>query len=147
MDYFFNCQNESEAKKIYRQLSKLYHPDAGGCVADMQKLNLSYKDFLDKLHSTVDAGEEIYSDLVIALLKFQGLIVEITGVWLWVSGNTRQYADQLKELKLRWAPKKKMWYYRAEEFACKNRVSKDIDYIRQKYGSKSYSYKHINTGA
>jgi curved DNA-binding protein CbpA len=44
-DYFIGCKTEEEAKKLYRTLSKKFHPDAGGDAKKMAELNEQYEKF------------------------------------------------------------------------------------------------------
>lgn len=43
--YFDNCHTAEEAKRIYRQLAMLHHPDHGGSTAVMQDINAEYSAF------------------------------------------------------------------------------------------------------
>ena len=49
--------NEREADKKYRQLSLKYHPDKGGSVEDMQRLNVA-KDIVDSYLDTEKSKTE-----------------------------------------------------------------------------------------
>ncbi len=40
--YFSNVNNLQELRKQYKDLLKKHHPDNGGNVADMQKVNAEY---------------------------------------------------------------------------------------------------------
>lgn len=42
MDFFSKCQNKSEAKDLYRKLSKLFHPDHGGDTSLQVELQNQY---------------------------------------------------------------------------------------------------------
>ncbi|MCP4080550.1 MAG: J domain-containing protein, partial [Planctomycetaceae bacterium] len=63
------------------------------------------------------------------------LIVEICGVWLWITGATRQHRQALKAAGFKWASKKKAWYFRPEQFRSRSRGKSTLEEIRQKYGS------------
>lgn len=43
--YFDNCRTEEEAKRTYRRLAMLHHPDRGGSTAVMQDINAEYSAF------------------------------------------------------------------------------------------------------
>ncbi len=43
MNFFNNCKNEKEAKEVFRNLSKCFHPDKGGNVELMTELNKQYE--------------------------------------------------------------------------------------------------------
>ena len=61
--------------------------------------------------------------------------IEVIGSWLWVSGNTYPHRHTLKDAGLMFAPRKKVWYYRPEEFKSSNFQPLEMDEIRHKYGS------------
>ena len=43
--YFEQCKTAEEAKKLYRELVKKHHPDAGGNTATMQEINDQFAKF------------------------------------------------------------------------------------------------------
>ena len=65
----------------------------------------------------------------------RGCKIEIIGTWIWVSGNTKEYKDQLKELHFTWSKNKAAWNFHSEPFKKKSRNSLDFDTIRSFYGS------------
>lgn len=44
MKYFENCKTEDEAKELYRQLAKKFHPDMGGSNEQMADLTKQFED-------------------------------------------------------------------------------------------------------
>jgi hypothetical protein len=66
------------------------------------------------------------------------LNIEICGSWIWVSGNTYTYKEQLKESGYHYSRSKKMWYFASEPIDEKRkyRHSQSQDKIRFKYGSE-----------
>ena len=83
-----------------------------------------------------DNTEPTPEDVAEAIKNLPGIKIELCGRGLWVSGNTKENKDALKAAGLRWASKKKMWYYRQQEFAVHGRSHKSMTYIRAKYGSE-----------
>jgi len=82
-----------------------------------------------------DEKEKLIKDKAIELKKlFPSLQVEITFLWIWVSGDTRPYRQELKENGLRYAPKKQKWYFKGMQTY--NKKSMPMDYIRLKYGTE-----------
>jgi len=67
--------------------------------------------------------------------RMQGVEIEVCGNWIWLSGNTKDYKDQIKSLGCYWASQKKKWYYRPSEYKSLNRGSWNMEAIREKYGS------------
>ena len=65
-----------------------------------------------------------------------GLVYEVIGNWIWISGNTIEHKEALKEMGCKWAAKKKQWFYRPEEHKSYwNREEHTIEEIRAKYGT------------
>lgn len=150
MKYFANCSNLDELKKEYRRLTMIHHPDHGGDTATMAAINNEYAERFellkkahnaqaDEAHQTTEAPEEFIT-IISELLKYPGLIVELCGSWLWISGDTRPVKEQLKAAGCRWSSNKKMWYWHhAEDGAHWSRGKKTMNQIRQKYGSQTYA--------
>lgn len=126
-------------KTAYRQASMKYHPDRNPAGTEMMKLvNEAYqvlKDFSgDVKEQQADYGD-LLNEALNAIINLPGLFIEICGAWLWVSGDTRTHKITLKEAGFQWAPKKKLWYYRPEQYRSRARGNVDMDEIRTKYGS------------
>ena len=65
-----------------------------------------------------------------------GVIFEVAGNWIWISGDTKAHKDAIKALGCKWASKKQMWFYRPDEYkASRNRKEHSIDEIREMYGT------------
>ena len=89
---------------------------------------------------------EEFITIIQALLKMDGLTVELCGSWVWIAGNTKPYKDELKAIGCHWASKKKMWYWRNEKDSCKGtRKTKTMAEIRFKYGSETYQSNNFNS--
>ena len=149
MKYFNHCRTLEELKKEYRCLTLLHHPDRGGDTATMQAINAEHDRIFEELkrrhnsqadeqHQTTEAPEE-FRAIVEALLKMDGLIVELCGSWLWISGETLKHKDGLKAAGCRWSSSKKMWYWRHQEDGSRwHRGKRTMDQIRRKYGTQSF---------
>ena len=134
------------AKKIYKKLAKKLHPDVGGDEESFKILNAVYTDLIEhKIYFSNDFKIDIELEKVISLiLHFENITIELVGSWIWVSGDTKEIKDKLKELGFKWASKKKMWYY--GEMKSKNPTPKSMEEIKSKYGSeilKSKAKKQI----
>ena len=154
MKYFEGITTIDELKKVYRKLCQLNHPDNGGNVTIMAAINTEYTTVFNELktahNKTAEADTtgntrpinecpEEYINIISELVTLKGLTVELCGSWIWISGDTREHKDKLKSIGCRWASKKKMWYWRNDKDAVKSRKTQTMDYIRNKYGSESYS--------
>lgn len=149
MTYFQSCHTINEVKAAYRTLAMQYHPDRNSedTTPIMQQINREYAFAIAKAAkgdtnlSTEDVEAEIlnaeeYRKAVDAVINVPGLVIELCGGWLWVSGNTYPVRNSLKEAGFHWASKKAMWYFRTVEYATKSRKSHDMQEIRTKYGSQ-----------
>ena len=150
MKYFDNCHTMDELKKEYRRLAALNHPDHGGDNETMAAINNEYSQRFevlkhqhnasaDEAHQTTEAPEE-FINIINALVKIPGLIVELCGCWLWISGDTRPHKEELKAAGCRWSSSKKMWYWRHQEDGAHwSRGKKSMSQIRMKYGSQTFA--------
>ncbi len=132
---FKGIEGINEAKKIYKKLAKVLHPDVGGNEEEFKLLNAVYTDLIEnKIYFSNDFKIDIELEKIISLiLHFENIKIELIGSWIWVSGDTKEIKEKLKEIGFKWASKKKMWYY--GEMKAKNPNPKSIDEIKSKYGS------------
>lgn len=141
---FKNVTGINEAKKVYKTLAKKLHPDVGGSDEEFKILNAVYNDFIEhKIYFSNDSKIDIELEKIISqILHFENITIELVGSWIWVSGDTKNIKDKLKELGFKWASKKKMWYY--GEMKSKNPNPKSMDEIKSKYGSQTFKDKEKN---
>jgi hypothetical protein len=150
MDFFNECKDLECAKILFKKLALQYHPDRGGDTATMQKINSDYAFICAKLIraqglNNEEAENEFnlsekYQSIINAIIGLNGLNIELVGLWIWVTGETYQHKDKLKETGLFYASKKVAWYYRPSELKCCNRKNMSLDEIKSKYGSKSIKF-------
>ena len=131
----------NEAKKIYKLLAKKLHPDVGGSDEEFKLLNAIYNDVLEhKIYFSNESEIDLELEKIISqILHFENIIIELIGSWIWISGDTKEIKESLKELGFKWASKKKMWYF--GEMKGKSHSEKSIDDIKAKYGSRVYKKK------
>lgn len=131
----------NEAKKVYKTLAKKLHPDVGGSEESFKLLNAIYTDLIEhKIYFSNDFKIDIEIEKIISqILHFENITIELVGSWIWLSGDTKEIKDKLKELGFKWASKKKMWYY--GEMKGKSHGEKSLDEIKDKYGSKTFKKK------
>lgn len=149
MKYFAACTTLEELKKEYRRLAMIHHPDHGGDTATMQAINGEYSEAFarlknqhnaaaDEAHQTTETPEEFIA-IISQLLRFPGLIVELCGSWLWITGETYAIKDQLKAAGCRWSSSKKAWYWHHPEEGHRwHKGTATMSDIRTKYGSQTY---------
>lgn len=160
MKYFKNIHDLAGLKKEFKRLARANHPDLHpdrlNATRIMQEINAQYADRAAHLikhgeraracaahaegrkvkSDSVDLDDVIQSmhKIILEILHLsKDLEIEITGLWLWVSGDTRSHKAALKKMGLRWASKKKLWYYAGVPSSGRGRST--MDDIRKSYGS------------
>ncbi len=130
-------------KEIFRKLAKENHPDKGGNVETMQLINQAYNDFskyfINNAEYVVKNDQENHSinlEFINELKSMTGIVIEIVNYWVWLTGNTFAYKDQLKILGFRYSGGKKAWYWAPDLSEKKKRGTLSLKNIRNKYGSK-----------
>lgn len=76
------------------------------------------------------------------LMPLAGIVIEVVGNWICVTGSTYPVRKELKEAGIFFASKKHAWYYRAEEFKTTG-SRKSLDEIRRSEKVHSRQYKKI----
>ena len=141
-------KEEKEIKEIYKTLSKKYHPDLGGSLEMMQALNEAFEILKSNREEAstknFEYGEKL-NRAILFLKALEGVVIELCGAWVWVSGNTKEYRAELKKEGFKWASKKKLWYFRPEDFKSRSRNNFSMGDIRAKYGSKNVYEKESRT--
>ena len=138
---FIGIDGINEAKKIYKILARKLHPDVGGSTEQFKILNAVYNYVLENgIMESDDAAFDLELEKVISnILHYEDLIIEVVGSWIWLSGETKAIKEILKELKFKWASKKKQWYY--GEMKGRNPKQKSMDDIKAKYGCQTVKGK------
>ena len=149
--YFENYLTTDEIKTRYRQLAQLHHPDHGGDTATMQAINAEYAYHMAQAtrterpgkteaeYASMDAVNEAIRAAILAIITLPGIKIEICGLWVWVSGDTRPVKDQIKAAGYRWASKKEKWYFAGVPTSGRGRM--EMDEIRDRYGSTNVQSK------
>ena len=156
MKYFNNCETIEQLKKEYKKLAFANHPDRNGDVEVMKAINNEYEEALNNLklngnkadkESTEVASEFI--EIINSIINLEGLVIEIVGSWIWITGNTKEHKEVLKANGFYYASKKKAWYLKPSDYKSKSRKHYSLDEIKSKYGStkveggKNKNYKKL----
>lgn len=147
MKWFNHCQTLEEVKALYKKLAKQFHPDLGGDTVTMQEINKEYAFASAKTIKRADLSEEEtenemqvseeYRQAIEKIIYLDGIIIELVGYWIWVTGITYPVRKALKEAGYFFAPKKQAWYFRTAEYKVSKGGKKSLDEIRAKYGSET----------
>ncbi len=131
--YFKNISTLEELRRQYRDLLKQYHPDnKNGSTEATKEINADYDKLFkilkdrhesksaDSKESSANRAQPTYSanmydwendkalrEVLQKIINFDGIEIEIVGQWIWVSGNTYGYRNELKGIGLKWASNKK----------------------------------------
>jgi hypothetical protein len=144
-EQFKGIEGINEAKKIYKDLAKRLHPDVGGTDEMFKLLNQVYNHILEHgLNFLNDSEFDVELEKVISkILHFENIVIEVIGSWIWLSGDTKEIKETLKELNFKWRSKKGMWSY-GELKGKKNHKEQNIDSIKAKYGCQEVKTKQRN---
>lgn len=157
MNWFKNCKSIEEAKELYKKLCRQYHPDMNDTdtTATMQQINEQFTRAFETLKNkhraetqqdntaeqnteTAETATE-FMQIINSLIHCEGLIIDLVGRWIWLTGNTYEHKDIIKSLGFRFASKKKAWYWHKLEDSCKSRKNLTLDEIKSKYGTQNFA--------
>lgn len=153
--WFLNIKTLDELRTTYRKLALLHHPDIGGKTIDMQEINHEYE-LLSKIlinsNSEFSEGRKWYEnkvseeikDKINEIITLPGVMIEIIGSWLWVSGNTKAVRDELKAAGFRFASDKFNWYWQCGNYRKRNGILYTMDEIREIWGVEKVNSKPSN---
>ncbi len=141
--------NPDTVKASYRKACSIYHPDRNPAGLEMMKLvNQAYEALKNASgEAKIEGDYSTYGeDLNAALNAVMGLgfDIEICGAWIWLHGDTRPHKELLKTAGFKWAPKKKLWYFRPADYKSRGRGKFSMDEIRATHGSEKVSDKERN---
>lgn len=144
-EYFSNVTSYEELKRQYKTLAFKYHPDKGGSVKAMQKINAEYdelKNLVGNIHETADGKTyskkqntdipDNFRNIINAIINFDCKI-ELCGSWIWVF-NAFAYRKELKEIGFFWCSAKRAWAW--AETPKENKFHLSLDEIRRLHGSE-----------
>jgi len=130
-------------KKAYKRAAAKYHPDKeGGNVETMKMVNEAYETLKD-YEGVVEANNFEYPDLVAdainKVIDLEGIIIEVCGNWVWLTGETKIHSKQLGRdgAGFKYARKKRAWFFRPDDYKSSSRGSMTLDDIRYNHGSKT----------
>lgn len=145
LQYFSGLsKNLDELKAEYKSLAKVHHPDAGGDNESMKLVNIEYEFLFKSISGRTKTVEEVNLDFEVEqifmeriqeIIHLEGILIEIVGKWIWVTGQTFTFKDVLKRAGFFFAAKKKAWFWRPDEARSYNRREMSLEEIRQIHGT------------
>jgi hypothetical protein len=130
-------------KKAYHNAEKKYHPDVNPAGAEMMKIINNAFETLENYTGAVleessnNEYPEALNAALMSVMPLDGLIIEICGAWVWVTGDTRKHKEILKTNGFKYASKKKAWNFRPDDWKSRSRGKSSLEEIREKYGSNT----------
>jgi len=110
MKYFRHCKSLDEVKSEYKKLTQHYLPtetnpgyEAMMTLVDREYVEISQRPKVKQQSQEIQEEFLVFPKIVKELISLE-LNLEICGSWLWVSGNTYNHSDKLKELGLKFSP-------------------------------------------
>ena len=156
MKHFSSVTSLDDLKLQYKKLAFKNHPDRGGKTEVMQEINSEYEQLLNRIIN--EASKDQYQDssengrgfwssrsehsevekkvkqAIDAIINLDGLDIEIIGVWVWVSGDTKQHKDKLKEAGFVWNRVQCKWVFIGKKSNGRGRMT--LDQMRDLHGSQ-----------
>ena len=145
----------SDLKVNYKKWCLQLHPDMGGNTEDMQELNIEYEkqfnllknwnmkqDINDREKFDWNEVPEMFIKIMEELIKIDGLEIEIVGSWIWLSGDTFNHKDKIKELGFSWSKSRKKWY-KSPSKKHKRGSGKNWEEITNTYGCSSFKVAEL----
>ena len=149
-EFFKNINSIEELREQYKKLAFKHHPDKGGKIEDMQKINNEYDELLKiykNVHKKADGStyqkeenkenfniNDKFKDIINNIINLN-CDIEICGNWIWVF-NAFNYKEQLKNLGFFYCSRKKAWAWCEEEDKSNNKHKLTLDEIRKIHGSQ-----------
>ena len=152
--WFKGCETMDELKAAYKNLAKRWHPDReGGDLQAMTEINTEF-DRLAKILPKVNAKGERYQPkereapeafraAVVAVQNVPGILEELCGEWLWITGNTKEHKEIFKAAGYRWSQNKAAWYWHEGEYRRSGKKKYSMNDIRMRYGSTAVKYDDL----
>ena len=154
MTYFKNCRTIEDVKETYRKLAKKLHPDCGGDAEEFKKMMAEYTVIFKRLknvhrteekkeqaeqesHTEYTESPEDFADIINKVIFMDGVEIEIVGRWVWLSGNTYAYKDDIKAAGFFWSSKHKKWYWNGGTKKSKKHSKLTFDQVKDLHGCKT----------
>lgn len=156
MKYFSLVTTLEELKKEYRKLCFELHPDRNldkDTTQEFQQMQNEYEKKFDEVKNVFrnSKGEtytkennevpEEFEEIINSIIYMDGVEIDIIGSWLWLSGNTKAYKDQIKELNFKWSSNKLAWYYHTGVYKKRSKKKFNLDELKEMFESSKVNNK------
>jgi flavorubredoxin len=140
MEYFNSPETLVELKKQYRELAQQHTGEIQAINAEYERLFPELKDVRQTVDGKTYSKENNetanqFIELMNEMMPMEGIVIEIIGCFVWVTGNTKPYKENLKGLKFRWHSTKTAWYLKPDDYRKRSRKEYGMDEIRAMYGT------------
>lgn len=147
MKFFENVKTLDELRKEYHRLAFINHPDKGGSTATMQAINDAY----DKLSRKLISEDENFSEgrkeweqqiseelreKLDRIIRLTGIVIEMIGNWLWLTGQTFAVRDTLMAEGFKFSHSKSAWYWHKGDYFKKSGVLLSMEEMRELWGQQ-----------
>jgi len=124
----------------------------GGDTAIMQTINDQYDRLSKKLinsNETFSEGRKEYEQQVSEemrqrldrIISLPGIVIELIGSWIWITGNTFPLRDTLKGEGYKFSHPKTAWYWHKGEYFKKSGKLMSMDDMRDVWGSERVEFQ------
>lgn len=147
-NYFEGIKTLEDLKKEYKKLVLKLHPDRNkekDTTKDFVEMQKQYKEKFEKVKNTfinskgeyyekenTEAPEE-FVEIIDSIINFEGVNVEIIGTWIWLTGETKNYKNEIKEAGFHWSNNKFAWYYHTGAYRKRGKKTFTMDELRARF--------------
>ncbi len=157
-NYFNDVQTLDEAKALFKTLAKSLHPDVNPdnptATADFQSMLNQFQSFKPSKEKFKGEAEQWngkqYAEIILQLLKIEGINITICGSWIWLDGETKPVKDQIKEIecgefmKRGFSGNKSQWYFSPKGYRKRSSKAHSFDDIKGYFGAETVNKNQPN---
>ena len=137
--------------KLYRSKVKQAHPDQGGTTQWFIEVRASFKTILEQYkynqksqneetgkweENEFKLSKELQEKLsdVLENLNNEAIEISILGAWIWITGKTYEYKNDIKKLGFKYSKNKVSWYWYHGDYKKRNRKKYSLKDIEEMHG-------------
>ena len=138
MYYFEQCKTVRELNKKYFDLAQVNHPSKGGNKAMWQTITSQFGFVAAQMVHAENLADDVTAERIDMIKHFGAAIesaiclpdtkLDITDVWLWVTGKTYAVKDTLYAAGYSYGSKRAAWYFK---FGMKKREPAVVEPVHQ----------------